>query len=142
MPFKRTIYQTVTKYQVTGSLLDKKKSKMAKLVHALDDARFVLSRKMIGQNKRCGVTKVHMQFVKFSERTVSAYIILWPLCFEETNSSHFVTSVLTTLFRELTEEKIYDILHSLQELKCNIWRNIASILRQAMSCVKKYCHQV
>jgi len=115
---------------------------MPRLVHVLDDAWFVLSRKMVGQNKRCGVTKVHTQFVKFPERTVSAYVILWPLCFEEKNSSHFVISVLIPLFRELTEEKIYDILHSLQELKGNIWRNIASILKQAVSCVKKYCQQV
>jgi len=38
---------------------------MPKLVLVLDDAWLVLSRNMIGQNKRCDVTKVHMQFVKF-----------------------------------------------------------------------------
>jgi hypothetical protein len=42
-----------------GSLLDKK-NKMPKLVFVLDDAWFVLSRNMIGQNKKCGVTKVHI----------------------------------------------------------------------------------
>lgn len=79
-----------------------------------------------------------MQFVKCKGQ-LFAHIILWPLFFEETSSNHFVKSILTPLLREFTEEKIYDIVHSLQELKGTVWRKIASILEYTVSCVKKYC---
>jgi hypothetical protein len=48
-----------------GFTAGQKKNKMPKLVLVLDNAWFVLSRNVISQNKRCGVTKVYMQFVKF-----------------------------------------------------------------------------
>jgi hypothetical protein len=46
-----------------GSLLNKKYS--TNLVLVLDDVWFVSSSNIMGQNRRCGVTEVHMQLVKF-----------------------------------------------------------------------------
>jgi len=102
--------RTAGKYHITGSILLKNETEK---LFFFDDAQFALSRDVHSQSKKCWCDKtlhvIHDNSFVSPWIAVSACKFLVPLFSNK--------QILTPLFRELTEEKIYDNVYSFQELK-------------------------
>jgi hypothetical protein len=135
----------VEKYRVTGLVLNK--IKIRKFVFFVGEEWFTLSTNVKSQSNKCwcyeNAEAVREASFTSPQSAVNGHKIIRPMFFKEANSGRHVKLILTSLFRELTDEdKMYENSHYLQELKKCLKTNCHYFKIIALSCVEKYFYKM